>query len=94
MRSAYEIIKSLLITEKSTNLKEKSNKYTFLVDKKSNKIEIKRAVQEIYKVKVKDVNTMILPGKLRRVRFQAGYAPDYKRAIVTLEEGEKIDQKI
>ena len=91
MKSAYEIIKSLLITEKSTKLKEKFNEYTFLVDKRSNKIEIKRAVQEIYKVKVKDVNTMILPGKLRRVRFQVGYTPDYKRAIVTLEEGEKID---
>lgn len=93
MKSPYDIIKCLLVTEKSTR-GEEFGKYTFLVDKKSNKIEIKKAVEEIYKVKVKDVNTVNLPGKLRRVRFQAGYTPSYKKAIVTLKEGEKIDQKI
>jgi large subunit ribosomal protein L23 len=94
MKSPYDIIKCLLVTEKSTKAQEKFNKYTFLVDKRSNKIEIKRAVQDIYKVKVEDVNTINSPGKLRRVRFQAGYTPSYKKAVVTLKKGEKIDQKI
>lgn len=94
MKFSYEIIKCLLMTEKSTKSQERLNKYIFLVDKTASKIEIKRAVEDIYKVKVKNVNTLILPGKLKRVRYQTGYTPDYKKAIVTLKEGEKIDQKI
>jgi len=93
MKSAYDIIKSLLTTEKSTKGKE-FNKYIFWVDRKANKIEIRKAVEEIFKVKVQDVNTLNLPGKLKRVRYKSGYTPDYKKAIVTLKEGEKIDQKI
>jgi len=94
MRSPYDIIRCLLTTEKSTKEKEKFNKYTFLVDRRANKIEIETAIENIYKVRVKDVNTCILPGKLKRVRYKAGYTPSYKKAIVTLKEGEKIDQKI
>jgi large subunit ribosomal protein L23 len=91
MKSVYEIIKSLLSTEKATNLYEPSFKYLFLVDKSANKYEIKKAIEEIYKVKVKKVNTLITAGKLKRVRYQLGRTPDYKKAIITLEEGQKIE---
>jgi large subunit ribosomal protein L23 len=90
MKSSYQIIKALLRTEKST-MQEPQRKYLFLVDKQAKKIEIKKAVQEIYKVKVNSVNTLILPGKLRRVRYQQGLTPDYKKAIVTVAEGQKIE---
>ncbi|MCX5696608.1 MAG: 50S ribosomal protein L23 [Candidatus Omnitrophica bacterium] len=88
---AYDIIKSLLRTEKSTAHHETISKYLFLVDKSANKIQIKRAVEEIYKVKVKEVNTFISPGKAKRVRYHLGRTPDLKKAVVTLGEGQKID---
>jgi large subunit ribosomal protein L23 len=90
MKPAYQIIKALLRTEKSTT-QEPQRKYLFLVDKAAGKPEIKRAVQEIYKVKVLGINTLILPGKLKRVRYQFGRTPDYKKAIITLAEGQKIE---
>ena len=90
MKSSYQIIKALLRTEKST-LQEPERKYLFLVDKQAQKSEIKKAVQEIYKVGVIKVNTILLPGKLRRVRYQIGRTPDYKKAIVTVAEGQKIE---
>ncbi|MFA5362002.1 MAG: 50S ribosomal protein L23 [Candidatus Omnitrophota bacterium] len=90
MNSHYDIIKALLRTEKST-IYEPENKYLFLVDKGSNKIQIKQAVEYVYKVKVEKVNTYILRGKMKRVRYQVGKAPDTKKAIVTLREGQKID---
>lgn len=92
MISSYDIIKSLVRTEKS-NLFEGKGKYLFLVSNFANKTQIKRAVQQIYKVKVKDVNTFVSLGKLRRVRYQLGRTPDLKKAIVTLEEGQKIEVK-
>jgi large subunit ribosomal protein L23 len=90
MSHSYDIIKSLIRTEKST-LYEPQSKYLFLVNNAANKIEIKRAVQELYKVKVKNVNTFISSGKLKRVRHQLGRTPDLKKAIVTLKKGEKIE---
>jgi large subunit ribosomal protein L23 len=87
---AYDIIKALLRTEKST-LYQPDDKYLFLVDKTSNKIQIKRAVEEIYKVKVKGVNTQISRGKLKKVRYQYGRTPDIKKAVVTLRKGQKIE---
>ena len=92
MSASYDIIKSLLRTEKST-LFEPEGKYLFLVINSANKIQIKRAVEEVYKVKVKDVNTLIARGKLKRVRYQLGRAPDTKKAVVTLKEGQKIEIK-
>lgn len=86
----YDIIKSILRTEKSTAY-EPLGKYLFLVAASANKIQIKRAVEEIYKVKVKEVNAFISPGKLKRVRYQLGRTPDFKKAIVTLKEGQKIE---
>jgi len=90
MITPYEIIKALIRTEKSTTY-EPEGKYLFLVDKSANKIQIKRAVEQIYKVKVKDVNTLISAGKLKKVRYQLGRTPDIKKAIVTLKEGQKIE---
>ena len=90
MKSSYQIIKALLRTEKSTT-QEPQRKYLFLVNKNAGKHEIKIAVQEIYKVSVHKINTLISPGKLKRVRYQFGRTPDYKKAIVTLTEGQKIE---
>ena len=67
------------------------NKYLFWVDNGSNKIEIKNAIQDIYKVKVGKVNTVSMRGKSKRVRYAVGKTPDWKKAIVTLKEGSKID---
>jgi large subunit ribosomal protein L23 len=90
MKNSYDIIKALIRTEKSTT-KEPQGKYLFLVDKSSNKIQIKHAVEEIYKVKVNNVNTLISSGKLKKVRYQLGKTPDIKKALVTLKKGEKIE---
>ncbi|MGE5308967.1 MAG: 50S ribosomal protein L23 [Deltaproteobacteria bacterium] len=86
----FDVIKSLLRTEKSTD-QEPAGKYLFLVHKDSNKIQIKAAVEALYKVKVRDVNTLIVRGKIKRVRHQPGKTPDFKKAIVTLKEGQKIE---
>lgn len=88
--TAQDIIKAMLRTEKST-IYEPSGKYLFLVAKRANKIQIRRAVEEIYKVKVKGVNTYILLGKMKRVRRELGKAADVKKAIVTLKAGQKIE---
>lgn len=90
MITSYDIIKSFIRTEKSTSY-EPQSKYLFLVSNSANKIQIKRAVEEVYKVKVQNVNTFISVGKLKRVRHQLGRTPDVKKAVVTLKEGQKID---
>lgn len=87
----YEVIKRPIITEKFTRLKEKENKYIFVVDKKANKQEVKQAIEELFKVKVEKVNTAIFPGKKRRLGVHEGYRPDWKKAIVTLKEGQRIE---
>ena len=91
MRNAHEIIKRLLRTEKAMALNEKENKYCFEVDKASNKIEVRKAVEDLYKVQVTSVNTQVIPGKPKTVRFDLGYKKDWKKAVVTLGEGQKID---
>ncbi|MBI4708457.1 MAG: 50S ribosomal protein L23 [Candidatus Omnitrophica bacterium] len=90
MINSYDIIKALIRTEKST-LHEPEGKYLFLVNNNANKIQIKQAVEQAYKVKVKDVNTFISIGKLKRVRHQLGRTPNTKKAIVTLKAGQKIE---
>lgn len=90
MTHPSSIIKSLIRTEKST-LTEPTGKYLFLVSTVANKIQIKKAVEEVYKVKVQDVNTLVSLGKMKRVRHQLGRTPDSKRAIVTLKKGQKIE---
>lgn len=87
---AQDVIRSLLRTEKGS-LHEAKGKYLFLVANRANKVQVKRAVEEIYKVKVIDVNTFVSTGKLKRVRQALGRTSDKKKAIVTLAEGQKID---
>jgi large subunit ribosomal protein L23 len=90
MITCYDIVKTLVRTEKSTSL-EAERKYLFRVANSATKIDVKRAVEEIYKVKVDSVNTAVVPGKLKRVRQKAGYTSDWKKAIVSLKEGQKIE---
>ena len=85
-------IKALLQTEKS-NAYEGQGKYLFLVANTANKIQIKKAVELAYKVKVKNVNTFVSLGKLKRVRHQLGRTTDTKKAVVTLVSGQKIEIK-
>ncbi|MGA2279938.1 MAG: 50S ribosomal protein L23 [Verrucomicrobiota bacterium] len=89
--NAFEVIKTVRLTEKGTRQGEKYNQYTVVADRRANKTEIRKAVQELFKVKVTKVNTLNVRGKLRRQRTtQAGRAPDWKKAIVTLKDGDKI----
>ncbi|MCM8780049.1 MAG: 50S ribosomal protein L23 [Candidatus Omnitrophica bacterium] len=91
MKLNYDVIKTILQTEKSTNLSQPLGKYLFLVDINADKRQIKRAVEELYKVNVIDVNTFISRGKLKKVRYQVGRTADKKKAIVTLKPGQKIE---
>lgn len=86
------IIKALLQTEKSSTYLS-AGKYLFLVNNDANKIQIKQAVEQAYKVKVKNVNTFVSAGKLKRVRHQLGRTSDTKKAVVTLVAGQKIEIK-
>ena len=90
MNDSYTILNALLRTEKGVAQSE-DNKYFFSVKKNANKIQIKKAVEDVYKVKVLNVNTQVMPGKLKRVRTQIGKTPDWKKAVVTLKDGQKID---
>jgi len=90
MITSYDIVKNLVRTEKGTMI-EPNRKYLFLVARGANKVEIKKAVEQIYNVKVHDVNTMVVRGKLKRVRQQVGSTTPWKKAIVTLKEGQKIE---
>ena len=90
---AYDIIKKPITTEKSTNLQQ-FNQYSFVVSKNSNSLEIKKAVEMIFKVKVTKVNTSILRGKGKTFKGQYGFRKDTKKAIVTLNEGNTIDSSL
>ena len=89
--NAFEIVKTVRLTEKGTRQGEKYNQYTVVTDPRANKFQIRNAVQELFKVKVVRVNTLNVRGKARRKRTsQAGVTPGWKKAIVTLKEGDKI----
>lgn len=88
---ARDVLIKPVITEKSTDLISSQNKYTFIVDLRANKTEVKQAIEEIFKVKVDKVNTMRMRGKLRRQGRSVGRTPDYKKAVVTLADGDSID---
>ena len=90
MKNPHDVVKGLLRTEKGANMMT-LNKYMFWVDSSANKIEIRKAVEGIYKVKVDNVNTLTVKGKPKRVRYAMGKTSDWKKAIVTLKTGEKID---
>ena len=93
MKDPYQIIKYPLITDKSTILREDKNKYTFRVDKRANKIEIKGAIEAIFPdVEVLAVNTLNVRGKPKRFRYnKRGRRPDWKKAIVTLRPEDTIE---
>ena len=93
LERAFDIIKKPITTEKSTNLQQ-FNQYSFEVSKNSNSLEIKNAVEMIFKVKVNKVNTSILRGKGKTFKGQYGFRKDTKRAIVTLNEGNTIDSSL
>lgn len=88
--NAHQIIIRPLITEKNTNLMS-YNKYCFEVDRQATKPQIKRAVEELFSVSVTKVHTMNVRGKLRRRGMRFGYTADWKKAIVTLAEGDRIE---
>lgn len=89
-RDIFSVIKRPVITEKATDATG-SNQYTFEVLRQASKVEIRQALETIYKVKVDSVNTMRVKGKWRRVGRSYGRTPDWKKAIVTLKEGQTID---
>jgi len=91
LKPARKIILKPLVTEKSTDLRVKEDKYAFEVDLKANKPEIKKAVEELFKVNVVEVHTMIVHGKVKRMGRFEGKRPNWKKAIVSLKKGEKID---
>ena len=91
MKDSYSILKKPLITEKSNLLREELNQIIFEVDKKANKIEIKEAVEKLFKVNVIKVHTINMQGKIKRLGRSRGKKPDWKKAIVTLKEGEHVD---
>lgn len=91
MTNARDIVKGLIITEKSNDLKEKANTYTFSVDVKANKVQIKKAIEEIFKVKVSSVNTLTVRPKDRRVGRYTGKTNKIKKAIVKLKDGSSIE---
>ena len=86
------IVKKLMVTEKGTRLKEAANQYVFEVDRGANKLEIRRAVEQQFNVKVKEVNTMTRQGKAKRLRTAAyGRTATWTRAVVTLQDGQSIE---
>jgi large subunit ribosomal protein L23 len=90
MKDPHDVVKGMIRTEKVAMLVP-LNKNLFWVAKNSNKIEIAKAIEDIYKVKVGSVNTLMMRGKAKRVRYAVGYTSDWKKAIVTLKAGSKID---
>ena len=89
----FSIIQKPISTEKSTNLNQ-FNQYSFIVSKNSKSTEIKDAIQKIFKVKVIKVNTSIMRGKLKTFKGNSGYQKNFKKAIITLAEGNTIDSSL
>ena len=90
-KNSYDVLIRPLITEKSTTLREQGNKFCFFVSPDSNRIDVKKAVEEALKVKVEKVNIVSVHGKKKRFGRFEGKKPERKKAIVTLKEGEKLE---
>ena len=94
MKLSDVLIKPIL-SEKANKQSEKMNRYTFIVDRKANKLEIKKAVEQFYGVQVENVNTLVMPSKQKAKYTKAGFIvgrkPAKKKALVTVAEGESID---
>ncbi len=91
MKNPRDIILSPVVSEKSYDLIEDLNTYTFEIDPRANKTEVKQAIEIIFGVKVSRVNTQNRKGKLKRTGWVMGKRPDRKRALVTLVDGDEID---
>ena len=91
MKDPRSVVRKALITEKGTVLRELRRQYYFEVDRDANKIEILRAVEAIFSVKVSQVRTMQVRGKIKRQGRWSGKRPNWKKAIVTLQPGQKIE---
>jgi large subunit ribosomal protein L23 len=92
MKDPYMVLKTVRVTEKGKDLEGRHNQYQVVVDKRANKIDIKHAVEQIFKVNVERVNTMHVRGKARRQRTaQFGSTASWKKALVTLKQGDKIE---
>jgi large subunit ribosomal protein L23 len=91
MKDTYSVLKKPLITEKGNLMKDELNQITFEVDRRANKIEIKATVEKIFKVQVVKVHTLNMRGKMKRMGKSQGKKPNWKKAIVTLKEGDNID---
>jgi large subunit ribosomal protein L23 len=91
LETLYQLIKAPVVTEKATDDQLKRNAYTFRVPVAANKVEIREAVEKLFKVKVVAVNTLRVTPKVRRRGWVAGQTPDWKKAMVMLREGETIE---
>lgn len=91
MRDPHDILVRPLLTEKLTTLREDQNCVAFVVDKKATRIDVRRAVEQVLKVKVDAVRVINVKGKRKRQGRFVGWRPDWKKALVTLKEGEKLD---
>jgi large subunit ribosomal protein L23 len=89
--NTHDVIKGPIITEKLDMARERLRQYSFIVDKKATKVDVARAVESLFKVTVEGVRTNIVRGKIKRVGRNIGKRPNYKKAIVTLKEGDKIE---
>lgn len=91
MRLEDIIKRPLILTEKGSNLRETTNKYMFEVDRNANKIEIRKAVETLFNVSVVDVNTLIIRGHMKRMGRGYSKTKNWKKAIVTLKQGDSIE---
>lgn len=91
MMEPRKIVRRALVTEKGTQIREAANQYLFEVDPKANKLQIKKAIESIFSVKVEEVRTVGMQGKTKRMGVHVGRRPHWKKAIVTLKEGQTIE---
>ena len=89
--SVYSILKRPVITEKTNRLREEANAYVFEVDRDATKVDVRRAVEELFSVRVVNVRTVNVRGKVKRFRRHFGKRPNWKKAVVTLRDGDAID---
>lgn len=87
----YDVVRRPVVTEKSSGVQEAQNKYTFEVHPDTNKVEVKKAVETLFSVTVQGVNIVSMPAKRRRVFGRPGHTPAWKKAVVTLKQGDQID---
>jgi large subunit ribosomal protein L23 len=89
--NTHDVIKGPMITEKLDQAREKYRQYSFIVDKKATKHDVAQAVEQLFKVTVEAVRTNIIRGKVKRIGKSMGKRPNFKKAIVTLKEGDRIE---